>query len=82
MDKKLFIGATIITATVIGGLVYYRHQVRQALEDLTMDDEPDVEAMTEAERAEYFYDNRDDLTTKETDPKRLALDELRNLKNS
>jgi len=26
MNKK-FVGATLITATVVGGLVYYRHQL-------------------------------------------------------
>lgn len=31
MNKKAFIGATVITVTVVGGLVYYRHQLRTKL---------------------------------------------------
>lgn len=27
MNKKAFIGATLITATVVGGVVYYRHHI-------------------------------------------------------
>lgn len=31
MNKKLFIGATLVTVTVVAGLVYYRH-MRQTQE--------------------------------------------------
>jgi len=27
MNKKLFIGATLVTATVVGGVVHYRHKI-------------------------------------------------------
>jgi hypothetical protein len=42
MNKKLFIGVTLVTATVVGGVVYYRHriieQVDQWLGQLPLDE--------------------------------------------
>lgn len=32
MNKKAFIGATLITATVVGGVVYYRHWIRDQVD--------------------------------------------------
>lgn len=37
MNKKAFIGATLFTATVVGGVVYYRHQLRARVEKLLDD---------------------------------------------
>lgn len=34
MNKKAFIGATLVTATVVGGLVYYRHQILAQIDRL------------------------------------------------
>ena len=38
MNKKAFIGATLVTATVVGGVVYYRHKIMERL-DKWLDDE-------------------------------------------
>lgn len=38
MNKRVFIGATLVTATVVGGVVYYRHKILEQL-DKWLDDE-------------------------------------------
>lgn len=68
MNKKVFIGATLITATVVGGLVYYRHvlldRIGRTLESLDrlLDHEdpeevpdvfPEAKPMTAEEAAEF-----------------------------
>lgn len=39
MNKKAFIGATLITATVVGGVVYFRHKILEQV-DKWLDTEP------------------------------------------
>lgn len=50
MNKKLFIGATVITATVVGTAIYYRHRLLQGLKDVTVwfDDPSDDEEVQQA----------------------------------
>lgn len=37
MNKKIFIGATLVTVTAVGGLVYYRHRLLEQV-DKWLDD--------------------------------------------
>lgn len=37
MNKKAFIGATLVTATVVGGAVYFRHKILEQV-DKWLDD--------------------------------------------
>lgn len=61
MNKKAFIGATLVTATVVGGLVYYRHEIRAQVARL-LDPEcehqvpnifPEARGMTDEEAAAF-----------------------------
>ena len=58
MNKKAFIGATLITATVVGGVVYFRHKILEQV-DKWLEDEgkdkaadifPEFEAALKRER--------------------------------
>jgi hypothetical protein len=41
VNKKAFISTTLITAVVVGGLVYYRHRIREQVASLLDDEDLD-----------------------------------------
>ena len=51
MNKKAFVGVTLITATVVGGLVYYRHKILARV-DKWLDDDP-MQQVDEALKQEH-----------------------------
>lgn len=51
MNKKLFIGATAVTAVVVAGVVYYRHVVLRQV-DKWLEDEDEQVLPKEAVREE------------------------------
>lgn len=48
MNKKVFIGATLITATVVGGVVYFRHEILKQVDKWLDDGERPSTIPTEA----------------------------------
>lgn len=65
MNKKAFIGVTLITATVVGGAVYFRHKIMATIDQwLDEADKPEADnvfheainllnSMTDEEAAEF-----------------------------
>lgn len=60
MNKKVFIGATLITATVVGGVVYFRHEILKQVDKWLDDGEvnmakvpSEARPMTTEEAAEF-----------------------------
>jgi len=51
MNKKTFIGATLITATMVGGVVYFRHKILEQVDKWLDDgDVPEPLDLTPEER--------------------------------
>jgi len=51
MNKKTFIGVTLITATVVGGVVYFRHKILEQVDKWLDDgDVPEPLDLTPEER--------------------------------
>jgi uncharacterized protein YxeA len=51
MNKKTFIGVTLITATVVGGVVYFRHKILEQVDKwLDTEDVPEPLDLTPEER--------------------------------
>lgn len=48
MNKKAFIGATLVTATVVGGAFYFRHKILEQVDKWLDDGERPADIPTEA----------------------------------
>lgn len=50
MNKKAFIGVTLITATVVGGVVYFRHKILEQIDKFLDSDLPEPVDLSREER--------------------------------
>lgn len=64
MNKKVFIGATLVTATVVGGVVYFRHEILKQV-DKWLDDGEQVNRMLSMEEVPNIPPEARPMTTEE-----------------
>lgn len=77
MNKKAFIGATLVTATVVGGVVYFRHKILEQV-DKWLDNGEQVNRMLNMEeRPADILPEALDLTPEERDQFLATLKERR-----